>query len=159
MDLATATDHPQILRAPCAGFPADLATRTYQTTISLLPEPQFSESMYDHTVTAENSGLLSRHLFTFSVVGSLVGFDMEEEGMFEELPGFRYLDIQGVAPTNQPAITSGLSVSMPLKAFFSYCELNGLRGQPSFCVSVPPERVVDQHTCVSERGTMVFTRR
>jgi hypothetical protein len=159
LDLATATDDPQALRAPCAGFPAELATRTYETTISLLPEPQYSEWMYDHVVTADSSTLTSPHLFTLSVVGSWVGFGMEEEGIFEEFSGFRYLDVTGDAPTTVSAAVSGASVSIPFKAVFSYCELSGPRGQRSFCVSAPGERVVDQHTCVGEQATMVFTKR
>ena len=84
---------------------------------------------------------------------------MEEEGIFEELPGFRYLDIYGTSSGAEPVVAQGSSISVPFKAFFGYCELTSPRGHYWYCGAVPPHLVIDYHACVAERGTMVFTRR
>ena len=163
IDLAAATDHPSFPQAPCSGFPGALAVRKYPAAIRMgSPEYRFDR------VVQTDPGLLERdrnsfnpagHLFSFAVVGPFVGFDMEEEGIFEELPGFRYLDIQGTNPGTEPLVAEGSSISLPFKAFFSYCELSSPRGSYAFCSAVPRQMVVDHHTCVAERGTMVFTKR
>jgi hypothetical protein len=163
IDLAAATDHPSFPQAPCSGFPGALAVRNYPAAIRMgSPEYRFDR------VVQTDPGLLERdrnslnplgHLFSFAVVGPFVGFDMEEEGIFEELPGFRYLDIQGSHSGTEPLVAEGSSISLPFKAFFSYCVLSSPRGSYAFCSAVPRQMVIDYHTCVAERGTMVFTRR
>ena len=165
IDLGAATDYPSLPHAPCSGFPDTLAVRSYRAAIKI-GSPLY---MFDRVVQTDDPRLLSparstsftppSHLFSFAAVGPLVRFDMEEEGIFEELPGFRYLDIQGTNPGTEPVVAEGSSISLPIKAFFSYCELTSPRGSYSFCSNVPRQMVVDFHTCVAERGTMVFTKR
>jgi Carboxypeptidase regulatory-like domain len=164
IDLAAATDHPSFPHAPCSEFPDMLAVRNYRAAIRI-GSPLY---MFDRVVQTDDPRLLSparssftlpTHLFSFAVVGPFMRFDMEEEGIFEELPGFRYLDIYGTSPGTEPVVAEGSSISLPFKAFFSYCELTSPRGSYSFCSAVPRQMVVDFHTCVAERGTMVFTKR
>jgi hypothetical protein len=157
IDLAAATDHPFRPQAPCSGFPETLTSRRYRASITPSRYPQ--HYMFDRLVAADDPTLLSQHLFSFSVAGPFVRFDMEEEGIYEELSPFRYLDIQGISLATEPVNAVGASISLPFKAFFTYCELSSPRGAYPFCGAVPRERLVADHTCVADRGTMVFTRR
>ena len=69
IDLATAKDHPNIPQAPCAGFPVNLASFTYEVTIG--------EGPYDRYVRAEDRPLHFENLFSFSVAGRFVGFEID----------------------------------------------------------------------------------
>jgi hypothetical protein len=156
-DLAAAADHPNVPQAPCSGFPETLTTRHYRASITTSTHRQFY--MFDRLVNADDPTLLSHHLFSFSMAGPFVRFDMDEEGIFEELSAFRYLEIQGTNLATEPVNAVGSSISLPFKAVFTYCELNSPRGASEWCAHVSRERVVARHMCVSDRGTMVFTRR
>jgi hypothetical protein len=159
IDLAAAADHPRVPEAPCSGFPESLAARHYRARITTSSHSQFY--VFDRLVSADDPSLVFPHLFSFSVAGPLVRFDMEEEGIFEELPGFRYFDIHGISRATEPATAVGVSFSLPFMAYFSYCELNSPRNRGHYpsCMGVPREQWVAHHLCVSDRGTMVFTRR
>lgn len=163
-DPATATSLNQ---ESCSGFPDELSARSYQTSISASPSPNVYK--FDRRVNTEQPtlhgidpwavGSLSPSLFSFAVVGPFVGFDMEEQGILEEFPGFRYLDIQGVSATTEPATVSGTSISVRMNAYFTYCELTAPLGASSYCIAVPRDRVKTRSVCRSDRATMVFTKR
>jgi hypothetical protein len=93
IDLTSARNHSGIPQAPCTGFPAELASRSYRVTIaqesSLVP-------VYNRFVRPENATL--RWGIGFAVAGRFVGFEMDD-GIPEDLPGFRFLNINGAAPT------------------------------------------------------------
>ena len=151
----------------CSGFPEGLAARRYQTSISTSPSPNLYR--FDRRVNTEEptlhgidpwvEGMRSHVLFSFAVVGQFVGFDMDEQGILEEFPGFRYLDIQGVSATTEPATVSGTSISVRMNAHFSYCELTAPLGASSYCIAVPRDRVKARSVCRSDSATMVFTKR
>jgi hypothetical protein len=154
--------------ASCSGFPEELAARSYQTSIST--NPSANRHQFDRLINTEEPTLhgsnawvpggVSRSLFSFAVVGPFVGFDMDEQGILEELPGLRYLNIQGVSSTTEPATVSGTSISVRMNAvFFSYCELTAPLGADAFCGAVPRHRVKTLSMCRSDRGTTVFTKR
>jgi hypothetical protein len=150
IDLATAVDHPGIPTAPCAGFPANLASFTYGV--------QILEGNYGRYVRADNRPLHFGELFGFSVAGRFVGFEIDH-GIPHDFPGFRFLNILGVAPTSEPAFASGSSLSIPFYGEFRYCELKSARGGYNDCSQVPAEQIVDYHSCTSDHATMVFTPR
>jgi hypothetical protein len=154
--------------ASCSGFPEELAARSYQTSISISPSAALYK--FDRLVNAEEPTLhgsdawqpggMSRSLFSFAVVGQFVGFDMDEQGILEEFPGFRYLNIQGVSSTTEAASVSGTSISVRMNAaYFSYCELTAPLGASAYCTAVPRDRVKARYVCRSDRATMVFTKR
>ena len=111
IDLATARDW--LSRAPCRGFPADLASRSFHATIDLR-----DRALDLHSVSVENRPRGSG--FWLSRVGRFILFEVEDgfSGLFEDLPGFRYLMIGGVAPTSEPPIDTGTSVSIPFFGTF-----------------------------------------
>lgn len=151
IDLATASTF--IPQAPCAGFPIQFASRSYRATIAEVSSPA------DHRyVSADDPTLDWSYPFVFGIVGRFVGFDWDD-ALTEAFPGFRYLDIQGTAPTTEPAIASGSSVSIPFNGSFTYCQLKHARGIYNHCGQVPAEVIVDYHWCTSPRATMVFTKR
>jgi hypothetical protein len=150
IDLATAVDHPGIPKAPCAGFPVNLASFTYRV--------QILEGNYGRYVRDENRPNPFGALFGFSVAGGFVGFEIDH-GIPHDFPGFRFLNIGGVAPTSEPAIATGSSVSFPFHGEFRYCEMTSPRGIYNDCSQVPAEQIVDYHSCTSEHATMVFTKR
>ena len=150
IDLATAVDHPGIPKAPCAGFPVNLASFTYPV--------QILEGNYGRYVRGDNRPLHYEELFGFSVAGQFVGFEIDH-GIPHDFPGFRFLNIMGGAPTSEPAIATGSSLSIPFYGEFRYCELKSARGGYNDCSQVPAEQIVDYHSCSSDHATMVFTKR
>ena len=158
VDLATARDWPARPDAPCAGFPAELTSRSYRAEIK---EPPWL-SFYTHAVTAEDSTLRWRDLFAFFVSGSYVGFEMEGGawgGIYENFPGFRYLEIGGHTKPPGPATRSGSSISIPFTGAISYCRLKSARDVNEDCYQVPAEQILEHHVCMSDSLTLVFTPR
>ena len=150
IDLATAVDHPGIPKAPCAGFPVNLASFTYRV--------QILEGNYGRYVRDDSRPVPWGELFGFSVAGRFVGFEIEH-GIRHDFPGFRLLTIGGVAPTSEPAFATGASLSIPFFGEFRYCELKSARGIYNDCSQVPAEQIVDYHSCSSDHATMMFTPR
>ncbi len=109
-------------------------------------------------VRADDRPLHYAGLFSFTIAGRFVGFEMDE-GIPEDLPGFRFLNIGGAAPTTEPAIATASSVSIPFFGEFRYCELKSPRGIYNDCSQVPAEQIADYHSCISDHATMVFTKR
>jgi hypothetical protein len=154
--------------ASCSGFPEELAARSYQTSIGTIPSPYVYK--FDRVINSEEPTLhgsnswvpggVSRFLFSFAVVGPFVGFDMDEQGLLEEFPGLRYLNIQGISSTTEAATVSGTSISVRMNAvYFSYCELTAPLGADAYCGAVPRDRVKTLSMCRSDRATMIFTKR
>ena len=157
VDLATARDWKERPDTTCAGFPVALASRSYRAEVKETPRPP-----YTHFVTAEDPTLRWRDLFGFSVSGSHVGFDMEggvNAGIYEDFPGFRYLEIGGSTQRSEPAVRSGSSVSIPFAGAISYCHLKSARGVDQDCFQVPAEQILEHHVCMSDHNTLVFTPR
>ena len=149
MDLAAARDLESL--PPCAGFPSEMMSRTYEATIA-----KSSHSAFDKVVSLEGPTVFSNFEFGFWTGTQFVGFEIESP-FTEELPGFRYLNIFGYAPTGEPVTVSGPAVSIPFHALFQYCELNApaRRGWEN-CQHAATVRF---HACVSDSARMVFTRR
>ena len=113
-------------------------------------------------MTAEDPTLRWRDLFAFYVSGSYVGFDMEGgfgAGLYEDFPGFRYLEIGGHSKRTEPAVRSGSSVSAPFVGAISYRHLKSARGVNEDCYQVPAEQILEHHVCMSDHLTLVFTPR
>ena len=163
-DLATATS---VAQESCSGFPEELAVRSYQTSIGTSPSPNVYQ--FDRPVNTEEPTLrganawfpggVSPVLFSFAVVGQFVGFDMDEQGLLQEFPGFRYLNINGISSTTEPATISGTSISVRMKGFFGYCELTAPLGNDAYCSAVPRDRVKTRSFCQSDHAVIVFTKR
>jgi hypothetical protein len=157
-DLATARTWKERPDTSCAGFPVALAARSYRAEITWAPQPHF----FTHSVTAEDPTLRWRDLFGFYVSGSYVGFRMEGgvgAGLYEEFPGFRYLEIGGETKPTEPAIRSGSSISIPFTGAMSYCRLKSARGLNEDCYQVPAEKILEHYVCVSDHIRLVFTPR
>jgi hypothetical protein len=152
IDLATAVNETGLPKAPCAGFPVDLASFTYRVQIGLVEGTDF------RYVRADNRPLHYPELFWFSVAGRFVGFEIDH-GIPHDFPGFRFLNIFGAAPTGVPASATASSLTIPFYAGFRYCEMTSARGIYNDCSQVPAEQIVDYHSCTSDHATMVFTKR
>jgi hypothetical protein len=152
INIASARDW--VPRAPCKGFPADLASRSFDVTVELR-----DRALDYHSVSVEHRPRGSG--FSLYRVGRFFAFEIEDgfSGMFEDLPGFRYLMIGGTAPTTEPPIEAGTSVSVPFHATFQYCRLKSERGIANNCEQVPLDNVVEFHACDSEHATLTFTKR
>ena len=103
-----------------------------------------------------------RGCFAFKVVDQLVRFELQNGwgwDWVEEWPGFRYLIIEGYAPTSEPVTLTDTSITMPFAGSFEYCELKSAMGGNFNCFQVPPDQVVEYRSCNSQRDTMVFTKR
>lgn len=151
IDLSTATS--RIARAPCAGYPAELASRTYRATIHAE-----SSTSAKHTliVLAYHPTLNWPVEFRLGVTGQFVGFEWDDPIM-EGLPEFGSVRIGGSAPTTEPAVIDGTSVSVPFRGDFEYCQTKN--GHAHSCWHEPAEKIVSYYVCASDRATMVFTRR
>ena len=157
VDLANARDWKDRPDAPCAGFPGALASRSYRAAIKA---PQLDGY---RVVTAEDPTLRSAHLFGFHISGSYVGFWMDGyagDGILEDFPGFRYLEIGGGSTSSrEPAVRNGSSVSIPFEGGISYCHLKSARGPNNYCFQMPPDQILEHHVCFFDRATLLFTER
>lgn len=85
IDLATARDF--LARAPCRGFPAEFASRSFPATIELRDR---AIELYQVTVETRSSTTI----FPLYRVGRFLDV-VVEPSLIEEMPGFRYLSIGG----------------------------------------------------------------
>jgi hypothetical protein len=152
MDPAAARDFGTL--PACAGFPAELMSRSYNATIA-----QSSHTGADRALSLDGLTVFSNSEFDLLIGGQFVGFEIESP-FTAVLPGFRYLNIIGHAPTDQqPATVSGAAVTVPFSALFQYCELKSpaTRGWEN-CQHVAADQIVQFNACGSS-ARMVFTRR
>jgi hypothetical protein len=157
VDLANARDWKDRPDASCAGFPAALASRSYRAEIKA---PQLDDY---RVVTAEDPTLRSPYLFGFHISGDYVGFWMDGyagDGILEDFPGFRYLEIGGGSTsTREPAVRDGSSISVPIQGGLSYCHLKSALGPDNYCFQMPADQILEHHVCFFDRATLVFTKR
>jgi hypothetical protein len=161
-------------RASCAGFPADLLRRTYEATITVSPfvraDDYFLVELSSPTMIkppgatcATNAAVpVVRGCFSFHVAGPFVGFEIENGwgwDWVEEWPGFRYLTVEGYAPTGEPATSNETSTTIPFAGTFDYCELKSALGGNSVCHQVPADQIIEHRSCSSTFNTMTFTKR
>ncbi len=150
IDLATARDF--LPHAPCKGFPAELASRSFPATIELRDR---AIELYDVFVETRPS----KSGFPLYRVGRFLEVYVEAS-LNEEMSGFRHLNIGGgTSQTSEPPSVSGTSVSVPFYAAFQYCQLRSSLGIGHECQQTPPENVVVYNSCTSESATMSFTKR
>jgi hypothetical protein len=126
-------------------------TRSYEATIT-----DSSHAWFDKAVLLHGPTVFSNGDFGLMVGSQFIGFELEFP-LTEELPGFRYVNVIGSAPTGEPATASDQSMSIPFHALFQYCELNApaRRGWEN-CQHAATVRF---HACASSTARMVFTRR
>jgi hypothetical protein len=154
INLASARDWLPNSRAPCKGFPAEFASRSFQVTVDLRDRAlDYSSVKIDNQPPGSGFGLYRVGRFFLAEIED--GFS----GMFEDLPGFRYLMIGGTVTGTEPAIETGTSVTVPFHATFQYCKLKYERGIANNCEQVPADGVVEFHACDSDRATLTFTKR
>jgi len=149
IDLATARDF--LARAPCKGFPAELASRSFPATIELS-----DRALERYLVTVETRP--SRGGFLLYRVGRFLLAEVEAS-LNEEMSGFRHLNIGGTLQKTELPSDTGTSVSVPFYAAFQYCQLRSSLGIGHDCQQTPTENVVVYNSCTSESATMTFTKR
>ena len=153
IDLETARS--RIAAAPCPGFPVELASRTHDARITEAPA-----GVRHVDIPAIPVRAVRGVNFQMFVAGDRVVFDVGDDGILEELPGFRYLTVwAGVLPGDPRQLTPGSSISIPVTGEFRYCELKSARGIYNDCSQVPGDLVLDYHSCTSDRVTLTFTKR
>lgn len=151
IDLATARGHNP--KAPCEGFPADLASRTHRVTI--VESPGLT-SAYNRLVRLDPEPVQWRNLFGFAVAGGLVGSAWDEMS-FEELPGSRYIRIGGGEHAVEAATLMGTTISVPFAGTFEYCQTRSYTSRD--CWHEPAEQIVHYRSCSADRAMMMFTKR
>lgn len=145
---------PWLLNAPCAGFPANLASRSFPVTVtsshmgfpddrSINLDPPFAKGLG----------------FGLSLIGRFASFEIDFP-IVEEFEAFRYLEISGVAPTTSLMSThsDGPTLEIPFTGSFSYCQARSSRGA-AYCQHLSGDQTVAFHTCSSDRATMIFAKR
>ena len=170
-DLSTAVGNPL---ASCTGFPGELLRRTYDASITVNPfvraDEYFLMELSSPTMTKPPGATCAtsatspvvRGCFSFHVAGPFVGFEIQNGwgwDWVEEWPGFRYLTIEGYAPTSEPATSTETSTTIPFSGTFDYCELKSALNGNSVCHQVPADQIIEYRSCSSQRATMTFTRR
>ena len=156
-DVANGSGWPARPDAPCAGFPTELASRSYRAEIRAATPGSSVRS-----VTADDPTLRWRDLFTFYILGSYVAFAMEGgvgAGLYEALPGFRHLEIGGFSKYGEPAVREGSSISVTFEGAISYCQLKSARGVNEECYQAPRDEIVEFHVCISNRHRLTFISR
>jgi hypothetical protein len=170
-DLSTAVGNQ---RASCTGFPADLLRRTYEATITVSPfvraDDYFLVELSSPSMTKPPAASCAtsaavpvvRGCFSFHVAGPFVGFEIQNGwgwDWVEEWPEFRYLTIEGYAPTSEPATSSETSTTIPFAGTFEYCELKSASGGNFACHQAPADQIIEYRSCNSRFNTMTFTKR
>ena len=152
MDRAAARDFGSL--PPCASFPAELMSRDYDATMALS-----SHSGADRALSLEGPTVFSNSQLDLLIGNDSIAFEMESP-FTTELAGFRYLNILGFAPTDEPVTVSEAAITVPFNALFQYCELNSpaKRGWEN-CQHVAADQMVQFHACASNSARMVFTKR
>jgi len=152
-DLETARS--RLAAAPCPGFPVELASRTFDARITESPDGMRHVDIRATPVRAVRSAS-----FQLFVEGDRVAFDVGDDGILEDLPGFRYLSIwAGVWPHDSRQLTPGAVISIPVSAEFRYCQLKSARDRYNDCSQVPGDLVLAYHSCTSDHATTTFTKR
>lgn len=151
MDLSTAHDLGTV--AACAGFPADMASRSYNATITAV------SGAYDRILSFQAPTVFSNAQVGLSRAERFIGFEMDFP-FTEEFTGFRYLNIMGGAPTptQEPVTVSDTGVSIPIFALFQYCELQA-QARRGWEDCQHAGGVVRFHACASSSARMVLSKR
>ncbi len=110
MDRAAARDFGPL--PPCAGFPAELMSRSYDATIALS-----SHAWADRALSLEGPTVFSNSGLDLLIGNRFIAFEMESP-FTTELAGFRYLNITGFAPTDEPVTVSEAAITVPFNALF-----------------------------------------
>jgi len=159
MDLSTATDaDPQ---APCAGFPADLAQRTYDVSVTRTPNSDlnsFDVHAEGPTVVNPPSGVT----FQLGIAGRFIALEGPTDGyeLTETLPGSRVLAIGGSTfKTNRGAVTDGSTIVIPFDAVYDYCQVKPGQFSNTDCSWFSPDQIVERHYCASGSAVMMFALR
>ena len=143
----------RIADAPCPAFPDDLISRNYEVSVAASPAGVRSVG-----ITRLPAG--PQFAFPLFVADDRVVFDFGDDGLIEDIPGFRVLSVWAWVPPSNPSVMSvGSSISFPVAAEFRYCQLKGPRGIYNDCSQVPPYERLAYHSCVSDDAVMRFTRR
>jgi hypothetical protein len=149
MDLSTAHDLGTI--APCAGFPADMASRSYDATITA------GSGADDRILSFQAPTVFSNAKVGLSRAERFIRFEMDFP-FTEEFTGFRYLNIIGEAPTQEPVTVSDTGVSIPFFALFQYCELQA-QARLGWENCQHAGGVVRFQACSSSSARMVLSKR
>jgi len=139
----------------CAGFPSDLATRTFNATVTETPSPDRA----DRVVTLQGPTVFANEQLWLAIGPRSVSFGEMENPFTEQLPGFRYLNAQfGPLVPDESVTVSDRTISVPATGFFQYCELFGPidmhRGE-----SCQYNATKEFHVCRSDDVRLVFTKR
>ena len=150
IDVATARS--RLADAPCPGFPSELASRNYTARVAAqTPDTRW---------VAINGPAGPLSAFTMFLTGDRAVFDVGDDGLREDLPGFQLLTVwAGALPDNPGQLTRGSSVSILATGEFRYCELKAFRGRYNECSQVPRDQMLKYHSCTSDRTKVTFTRR
>jgi hypothetical protein len=144
--------------AACSGFPDAFLTRTYTATIA--SQPAHPRSFFIVTLQLNNPApFIASMGFGMGVAGNAVGFTIDGPAITEILPGYTYLDIEGSAPTDVQATSTGDGIRIPFSGSFEYCALKSPMGLQNNCFTTPADQKIAYAQCISTHDVMVLTRR
>ena len=146
--------------ATCPGFPPEFLSRTYEATIARASLSDRLEVRFRSATLVKVPGPFE---FGFSITqaGHFVGFELEIgfNGPTEELPGNRYVNISGSAPTAEPATLTDDSLTIPFWGTFEYCQLSSPMGGYHSCNRMAPAQRLEYYVCSSRHDRVVLTKR
>jgi len=141
--------------AACSGFPDAFLTRSYTATIA--SQPTHPRSFLIVTLQLNNPP--TSMSFGVGIAGNAVGFTIDGPPIWEILSSYSYLDIEGSAPTDVLATSTGSEISIPFAGSFEYCALKSPMGIQSNCFTTPADQKVAYAQCLSTHDVMVLTKR
>jgi hypothetical protein len=97
--------------------------------------------------------------FGFGIAGNTVGFTIDGPAISEILPGYKYLEITGSAPTDAPATSTASGISIPFSGSFEYCALKSPMGIHNNCFLTPADQKIAYAQCLSTHDVMVLSKR
>jgi hypothetical protein len=144
--------------AACSGFPDAFLTRSYSATIA--SQPTHLRSLFFATLQLNNPApFITSMSFGVGIAGNAVGFTIDDPDISEILPGYTYLEISGLAPTDVLASSTGSGMSIPFSGSFAYCALKSPMGVQSNCFTTPAGQKIAYAQCLSTHDVMVLTKR
>ena len=127
-----------------------MASRSYNATITASPDAHRVRILSLQAPT-----IFSNSVVGLSVAERHIGFVIESP-LTEEFPRFRYMNVIGGAPTQEPVSVTDSGVSIPFHGLFQYCELNEpARLGWENCQHAPAVRF---HACWSSNARMVLSK-
>lgn len=148
-----------IADSACAQLPAEVRTRSYQATVTLMPTTRHPAGTFFELTVGGAPFLANFKTVPLHVAGDYFAVELGDfhgqPGLVEQLAETTYLAFSGSAPVSVGSSTLS-SISVPFEGLIDYCVLPAAMGSRYSCV---PASAGARTDCQSTRHRLVLERR